>query len=197
MKTEMRIKSQERRPPDEGTYRRWGRKNAINKNRLSVYIRCGACAALLLLLAVSGYTGANSPQTSMTASPVVTKTVFPQAQEMTYEEIRAEHEQQRQREIELLDSVMDDLSADNGTKNHALEQKTQIAARMETEAQVRAALLHMGYTDAAAVCGAQQVTVILAQESIKTDEDSVRVIDAAAAVAGIDPQNIRIILAKK
>ena len=198
MKTEMKIKTAKHLQKDEETHKTERGNVPDNANRLSVFFRGGACMVLLLLLAVGGYTGASAPQAHMTAAPVETRTILTAGDvQMTYEEIRAEHERERQQEIELLNSVIESDAASEETRQSALAQKTQIASRMEMEAQVRAALLHMGYAPAAAVCGAQQMTVILPQESVKTDEDSVRVIDAAAAAAGIEAGSVKIILVKK
>lgn len=198
MKTEMKIKTAKHLQKDEETHKTERGNVLDNANRLSVFFRGGACMALLLLLAVGGYTGASAPQAHMTAAPVETRTILTAGDvQMTYEEIRAEHERERQQEIDLLNSVIESDASSEETKQSALAQKTQIASRMEMEAQVRAALLHMGYAPAAAVCGAQQMTVILPQDSVKTDEDSVRVIDAAAAAAGIDAGSVKIILVKK
>lgn len=198
MKTEMKIKTAKHLQKDEETHKTERGNVLDNANRLSVFFRGGACMVLILLLAVGGYTGASAPQAHMTAAPVETRTILTAGDvQMTYEEIRAEHERERQQEIDLLNSVIESDAASEETKQSALAQKTQIASRMEMEAQVRAALLHMGYAPAAAVCGAQQMTVILPQDSVKTDEDSVRVIDAAAAAAGIDAGSVKIILVKK
>lgn len=198
MKTEMRIKTggwsetvQEMRQTGKSGLRK-------EKGRLSVGIRGGACVLLLALLAVCGYSGANSMPAKTTSAPIETRTILEgDPSSMTYEDIRAQHESDRQQELDLLSSVIADINADQETKNSALAQKTQITQRMETEAQVRAALLHMGYKDVAAVCGAQQLTVIVPAGQISSDEDSVRIVDASTAVSGFDASSVKIILVKK
>lgn len=198
MKTEMRIKTGGGAQAEQGPQRDYARKPRIKKDKLSVGIRSCACILLLALLAVCGYSGANPPSAKTTSAPVETRTILEgEPSDMAYDDIRAQHDNDRQRELDLLASVIADPNADQETKNSALAQKAQIAQRMETEAQVRAALLHMGYEDVAALCGAQQLTLIVPAGQIRSEEDSVRIVDAAMAVSGFDASAVKIILVKK
>lgn len=160
-------------------------------------VRAAGCAILLVLLAVCGYAGAKE-QTAQTLSvPMTVKTL--DAQEIaaaTMEDIRQRLNNEREQELMLLQSVIDHPQADEKTLQSALEQKTQIAQRMELEAQTQASLACMGYEDAAVVCGAQTVTVIVPQKSAESEQDRVRLIDAAVSQTQAAPEDVKIILAK-
>lgn len=168
------------------------------RNRLTVLIKAGSCAGLLALLAVCGYMGASPQAVQTVAAPIAQRTVLEaDVSTMTFEEAKAEYASQRERELALLDSVIDNSGASAENIQNALEQKTQIAQRMEQEAQIRAALTHMGYTETAAICGAQTVTLITPEKKAQSEADSARMIDAAASVSGISASDIKIILVKK
>lgn len=169
------------------------------KNRLGVFIRAGSCAALLLLLAVCGYMGASGGDGVQAVSVPVSRVALEEKTLSSEEmgDIRTRLSAQRQAEIAMLDGVLGDESASETTKNSALLQKTQIAQRMDVEAQVIAALGFMGHEDAAAVCGAGTLTIFLPYEDAAKEEEMARILDAAAGQSGLGAENIKIILAKK
>ena len=196
MKTEMRIKTQERLRFGEAAGTIYPQKGKTVENRHQRGLRAAACAALLVLLGVSGYVGSGEGNAQVTAAPVAKiTTIEDDASMMTFEEIRLRHDEDRAREIELLDSVIDHPDTKEEQRNAALEQKVLLAGRMEEEAQIRAALAHMGLGEAAVLCGAKQVTVILPQQGEQTQ--TVRVIDAVTGIADVQAQDVKIILAKK
>lgn len=169
------------------------------RDRFSSLTRTACCAMLLTLLAVCGYMGASGPEAAQTVSvPVVRQTL---AQEQigasSMEEIRAQLKAEREAEIALLDSVLSDPSAAASTKDSALLQKTQIAARMESEAQAIATLEMMGFSGVAAVCGAQMMTIITPPEQVQQEQDRARMIDAVCTQTGMGAESVKIILAKK
>ena len=194
MKTEMKIKTG-----------RWSEKKEEGENdkhqkkdRLSVGIRAGTCFLLLSLLAVGGYAGSKPHQERMTSAPVTVRPLIEdEIKTLTYEEICARQERDRQEEIALLDSVIDHEGADAATKNNAITQKIQLVQRMETESAVKTALAHMGFEEIGVLCGAGQLTLIMREDLTAGEENTLRVIDAAASVAQLDAKNVKIILVKK
>lgn len=192
MKTEMKIKEREDWPvktTDRGRVRR----RSVDLKRTA------ACFALLCLLAAGGYIGANVEPAQMTAAPVVTgKAVYEDALEkMTMQEIIKRQESDRQEEIALLDSVITSPAGSEETKNNALQQKMELTSRMETESAVRTGLMGMGYQETVVLCSAGRIYVVLADENAMKQESAVRIVDAAAAFAKVEAQNVKIILVKK
>ena len=169
------------------------------RDRVSSLTRTACCAMLLTLLAVCGYMGASGPEAAQTVSvPVVRQTLAQeQISASTMEEIRAQLKAEREAEIALLDSVLSDPSAAASTKDSALLQKTQIAARMESEAQAIATLEMMGFSGVAAVCGAQMMTIVTPPEQVQQEQDRARMIDAVCTQTGMGAESVKIILAKK
>lgn len=157
------------------------------------------CGALLLaLLAACGFIGANQ-QPTKTVSVATTRTI------LTTEEIEASSvvdasaqlAADREREIALLDEVLANEQTDAATRENALSQKTQIAERMENEAQTLACLRYMGFEEVAVVCGAQMMTVIVPYESVVAETDRTRLIDAVCSQTGFAADSVKIILSKK
>ena len=169
------------------------------RDRLSSLTRTACCAMLLTLLAVCGYMGASGTEAAQTVSvPVVRQTLSQeQVSASSLEEIRARLKAEREAELALLDSVLADPSATASTKDSALLQKTQIAARMESEAQAVATLEMMGFSDVAAVCGAQMMTIITPPEQVQQEQDRARMIDAVCTQTGMGAESVKIILTKK
>lgn len=167
------------------------------QEKWTIGVRSASCAILLLLLAVCGYAGAREQTTATLSVPVTYETMdAAQVSGSTMEEIRAKLSGEREQELSLLQSVIDHPQSDEQTVQRALEQKTQIAQRMELEAQTQASLAYMGYEDAAVVCGAEAVTVFVPWQSAQSEQDRVRLIDAAASQTQAEPDAIKIILAK-
>lgn len=169
------------------------------REQMVVLMRTACSVMLLALLAVCGYMGASrGGDTQAVSVPLIQRTLT--QQEITaysMEEIRVRLAGEREAEIALLDSVLAEPSASSTTKNSALSQKTQIASRMENEAQTVAALEMMGFADVAAVCGAQTMTIMTPAQNVQKESDRARMIAAAAGQTGMGPESIKIILIKK
>ena len=196
MKAEMKIKENAWKEMDAektaGIRRRW--KN----DRSSRILRGGMCAALLFLLAAGGYAGSIPEDVSLTAAPVVFSAEEEQLiQGMSFDEIEKRQESGRRTEIEMLDGIIENENTDETTRSDALAQKLQLVNRMDTELNVAALLSHMGYEKAAVLCGAGQISVIIPEESLRNEDDTLRMIDAAASCAEIDAKDVKIILVKK
>lgn len=157
------------------------------------------CAALIAVLAASGYAGAGSQEeVRMTAAPVISRSsVEDEYEGMTFDEVESKLREERKREIAVLDGVITGTDTDEETRENAQNQKLALAKRMETEAQVRAALEHMGLECAAALCTEERTVLIVPAQYAEDQETTVRIIDAAAAISGCTAKDVKIILVKK
>ena len=106
-----------------------------------------ACALLLALLAVCGYIGAGREQTQ-TVSAAVTRITLPEQTQDDAQDAAERLMAQREQEIALLRSVLEQPDAGSQTRDAAMAQLTQLTVRMETEAQCEACLREMGYEGA-------------------------------------------------
>lgn len=197
MKAEMRIKDNMRKEQEKETTNRKRREKRSGRE-LTAYMRGGMCAALLFLLAIGGYAGAKPEAIQMAAAPVVLSAEAErQIEGMSFEEIEKRHESGRRTEIEMLDGIIEDERTDETTRNEALAQKLQLINRMDTELAVTTTLAHMGFERTAVLLGAGQVSVIVSQESLEDEDDTLRIIDAAASLTGVEAKDVKIILVKK
>ncbi len=202
MKTQMEVKTDGRSLYDGRDRAEWTAQGAGRRKRRSVPAGAGRwvlCALLIGILAISGFSGAdNREERRVSASPVVSRTVFSdsEAESTTYEDAVKRLEAQREKEIVILDSVLADDSADQGIKKQALEQKVEIVNRLETQAGIEAALAHMGFHRAAAICADERVMLILPPDAADESE-MLQVIDAVCSVSGCQAKDVKIILAKK
>ena len=155
-----------------------------------------ACALLLALLAVCGYVGAGREQTQ-TVSAAVTRITLPEQMQDDAQDAAERLMAQREQEIALLRSVLEQPDAGSQTRDAAMAQLTQLTVRMETEAQCEACLREMGYEGAYAVSGAQLLTLLIPYDKINEESDKTRILDAACAVSGLDAGSVKIILTKK
>lgn len=155
------------------------------------------CAVLLALLAVCGVFASTGKETKMVSVPVTAVAIDREAAgAVTMEQARERLNRRRLEEIAVLDEVIAHNALDAQTQNAALMQKTQLAQRMEAEAQAEAALACMGYGQAAVVCGAQGITVFAPYAYLADESQSVRIIDCVSTQTGAEPGIIKIILAK-
>lgn len=155
---------------------------------------CG-CAALLALLAVSSM---NRERQRVPNVPVLLETVSDQVLAVqTVEQTRNRLTGRREEALSLLQSVLDDPHAGEGEKNAALEEKTKIAGRMETEASVEALLAHMGFTDTIVVVGETSLSIIAPWQNGENEHNRIQMIDAAVSQSGLAAEAVKIILAKK
>ena len=90
-----------------------------------------------------------------------------------------------------------DAGGDSAAREAALAQKTQIAERMEREAQMTAVLEGMGAEGALAVCGAQGVTLLVPQTFGMDENARNRLLNAVGGSSGSETAQLKIILIKK
>ena len=168
---------------------------SVLKNRLMVYARVAGGFSLLALLAVCGFAGASRGGVQSVSVPIERQILGEEWEQQAKNMSTAERlARDRQEEIQMLDSIIESADTDQATRQSALAQKTQLAGRMELEAQARACLDQMGYHEAQVVCGAQMMTVLLPSADLAKTEDSARIVSAVADQTGTEPQNVKIIL---
>ena len=156
------------------------------------------CAALVALLAACSYLGARQPQAAMVSVPVAVEMISESALgAASLEETQDRLRQERERALELVQSVIDDPKADKAARDAALEEKTALARRMAAEAEMEALLAHMGFGDAAVVLGEDSAAVIIPWQAAENERSRMQIIDAAATHAGLAPECVKIILSKK
>lgn len=159
------------------------------------FMRVMCCAALLLLLGVSGYFGASTGESVRTVSVPVVYTPI----EASYSVLgtRAQLEGKRNRALEMLESVLLNQQAKEEEIRAALFQKTRIAAAMEREAQLEKALAEIGAQGASCVIGEETLSVFAPEEAALNERMRVQMLDLAASLSGIPAERIKIILVKK
>lgn len=159
--------------------------------------RAAACAALLALLGVSGYTGALRENDAISDVPVSVQYYDPlERSAMTAGEIARDLGEKRREEIALLDSVIDNPASSEEIRQRALEQKSQIAQRMEQEAQAEAALCYAGYAGVGVLCSLTAVNIFSPYAYMADENDRTRMIDCVCTQTGVQPGEVKIILAK-
>lgn len=159
-------------------------------------MRLAGCAALLALLAVSSYGG--SRRIEAPAVPVLIENVSSETlSTLTMEETQKRLTQRREESLAVLQSVLDDPSADAAARTQALAQKTKIASRMETEASLQALLAHMGFDGAAVIMGEGLLSIVVPWQMAENEQNRVRMIDAAVTQSGFSADAVKIILSKK
>lgn len=161
------------------------------KKRLPALARAAGGMLLLALLAVCGLAGSGAGDVRAVSVPVERA---PQGGAQAAMSAAERLALDRQEEIALLDSVLESADADQGTRQNALAQKTQLAGRMELEAQARACLAGMGYERAQIVCGAQMMTVLLPGESVPDAAAGARIVSAVCDQTGADAADVKILL---
>ena len=159
--------------------------------------RQAGAAALLFLLAVCAFF--STPETVTTVSVPLERVVFSGGDAISgsMDMVRNRLRQEREREISLLDSVAGSPQATKEMKEDAAKQTVSLSRRMEKEADIEAALAYMGFVNTAVICGAQAVTVFASAEDAVDEKNRIRMIDAAVSHAGVSPDDVQIILAKK
>ena len=181
-------------------------KKAEKSIRKTIYrhpvgaLRVFCSVMLLALLGVCGYAGSartkNVP--SAVSLPVIRTELEGDAiGGGSIAEVRARLNRQREEELALLDGVIADAGGDSAAKEAALAQKTQIAERMEREAQMTAVLEGMGAEGALAVCGAQGVTLLVPQTFGMDENARNRLLNAVSGSSGAETAQLKIILIKK
>ncbi|MBQ8620458.1 MAG: SpoIIIAH-like family protein [Clostridia bacterium] len=168
----------------------------MNRKKAMRALRFAGCAGLLALLAVSSYAGGRRIEAP--AVPVLIETVSGEAAAaVTMETTRERLEKQRREALVLLESVLNDAACDETSRRQALQEKTKIASRMETEASVEALLAQMGFEGTAVVMGEGTLHIIAPWQMAENEQNRVRMIDAALSQSALSPDAVKIILAKK
>jgi len=161
-------------------------------------VRAAACAALLFAMAVSGVIAVGTPEKDNVFVPTVSINMSDQElSAMAIKSIRDRLQQQRERELLLLDEVIERSSPGEQSADEALAQKLDIIQRMEYEAQAQACLDNMGFERTAVLCGAQNVTVFAPFEYSGDEKSRISMIDALSSLTGVGVESVKIILAKK
>jgi len=161
-------------------------------------MRALCCAALIALLALSGYMGTAKREETVQVSVPVVFEVLEEAAVLPGEADSPDRlAQEREKALLLLEDVIRDPKASQAAVQIALAQKTEIAASIETEARIVQTLEQMGFGGASALCGGLMTTVIVPQDMALDGKARVQIIDAAANAAGQSADRIKIILSKK
>ena len=202
MKAQMQIKREGEALFSQKDANKWRTGTAKTKDRQPVLADAGRwlmCVLLIGILAVSGMSGANVKEEQQTsAAPVINRVMHHELPEesATFEETITRLDRQRKEELAILEAVAGDALTDEATKKQALEQRIQIAARLEAQSSIEEALAHMGYVQSAAICTGERVVVIMPSDTVAQSE-MVHIIDAICSVSGCDAKDVKIILAKK
>lgn len=160
-------------------------------------VQIAGCAALLMLLAASGYLGAErNEKTAAVSVPIVFEAVEAGAFiNVGIEEETEKLETERERVLSLLEDVIRDPRASEQTAQNALKEKIRIAAEIEREAKLETALEQIGVKETKAVIG-EQILSVFAPVGVLDDKTRVQIVDMACAVAGVSPDCVKIILVK-
>lgn len=158
--------------------------------------RFAGCGALLALLAMSSCAGGRKVEAP--AVPVLIETVSSETvSALTMEETGERLNQRREEALALLESVLEDSSADDAQRKQAMTEKTRIASRMETEASLQALLAHMGFSENAVIMGEEMLSIVVPWQDAENEQNRVRMIDAAVTQSGFSADAVKIILSKK
>jgi len=155
-------------------------------------------AALLALLAASGYAGANrSGQVQTVSAPIV----FESLEEGDLAAVSVETAGNslasvRAQALALLEEVLADPRASQEAISRAHEEKTQMSEDMESEARIEAALDAMGIGGVKAVSGEGVMMVIAPPDAALDSKVRMQIVDTALSATGLDAEDIKIILAK-
>lgn len=157
-------------------------------------MRAISCAGLVALLALSGYLGtARREETAMVNVPVVFEPLEDASVLLDGEDVPGRLAREREHALSLLEDVIRDPKASDASVQAALAKKTEIAANIETEARIAAALEAMGFDGASALCGGTMTAVIVPQSRLTDGKSRVQMIDAAANAAKQSADRIKII----
>lgn len=157
-----------------------------------------AGALLLSLLVMCAFIGMKQ-KAIQTVSVPVTRIAYDmeQLEIDSAENARIQLNRSREKELELLQNVMQSASTDEELKVNALSQMTQIAMRMETEAKVQASLKEIGAGGVFPVASAQGMTLIGSADIVADEEKRLQIINTVCNIGGYESGDIKIIIAKK
>jgi len=105
---------------------------------------------------------------------------------------REQRESTRDKEIEYLDSIINDKNADAESKKDAQDQKIEIARQMEQELTVEGLIRAKGFSDAVVTIHSGSVNVVVKAESL-TNAQAAQILDIVRRETGESAENIKII----
>ena len=166
------------------------------KVQIKKKLLCGA--ALLFMLFASAVYGGKEIDLPRAAVSVISVQMDQQTySQMSIEETRMKLHAQREKELQMLESGIQDSDSGKQTKQDALSQKTDIVRRMEYETQASACFERMGMEECVALYGTQNMTVFAPFEYVSDERNRTMIIDALSSLTGLGAESIKIILAKK
>ena len=152
-------------------------------------------AALLSVLAISGHLGARQTEPVKAVSvPIVFQTM--KEGEMPRTDTIEKLDSLRKESLAMLEEVLNDPKASAAAAEKALKENMEIAASMDTEARLEAALAMLGILDVKAVSAKEAMMVFSMPDTASDVKTRMQIVDTAATVTGLSAQNIKIILAK-
>jgi stage III sporulation protein AH len=105
---------------------------------------------------------------------------------------REQRESTRDKEIEYLDSIINDKNADAESKKDAQDQKIEITRQMEQELTVEGLIRAKGFSDAVVTIHSGSVNVVVKAESL-TNAQAAQILDIVRRETGESAENIKII----
>ncbi len=111
-----------------------------------------------------------------------------------YADKRLEREKAREQSLELIEQVLADATADEETRKTAQQEKLDIANAIEFEATCESLLKSKGFNEVmVSITGQQAVVCVNVETLIPTEIAQVQ--DIISSTSGIEPSEIKIILA--
>lgn len=99
----------------------------------------------------------------------------------------------RDEAIEVLQSVVDDESADAATKTAAYESITKIAKQMDDEANIESLVVAKGFSQCVAVLNDEKASIVVKSDTALTAAQLAQINEIVFVQSGIEPENITII----
>lgn len=186
----------------------------LRKAFISAMFVLGAAALLLVYTGSSGYfssggrtSGAMSQPTPQeqnaqgrSTGAVIRENAMPNQDELSNEnffvEYRLQREKSRGRQVELLESIVDNPSSAAETRKAAQDQLMEISGSISKEVRVENLLRAKGYRDAVVCLDRRGVTVVMECSALGPAEEA-GIMDMVSRETGFGEQGIVIIPKKK
>lgn len=153
---------------------------------------------LIAAIVVTGYINyrINNPDDQMqakaSASPgEMAEEVDSQDTTAVFAQFRTDKQSTRKQEVDYLDSIINNKSADADAVKQAMSQKVALTTAMEQETIVEGLLKSSGYADAVCSISNNQVNVVVAAKTL-SDDQAVKILEIVKNQTGSAPQNIKI-----
>ena len=157
------------------------------------------CAALLIVASVvlnivlfGGKTNPIDPSTDASTDQDGADTSVDNSVDGYFSATQVSRQRARDEALEVLQSVVDNESADEATKTEALLEISELAAAMEAEANIETLVLAKGFAQCVAVINGESCSVVVRGENLQANQIS-QINEIVYEQAGITPANIRII----